>query len=200
MKTGGATRPYRMKARAESTARTVERVLAATVALWRERSLDEITLPLVAERAGVSVHTVLRRFGSKDDLLAACIERDTSGIGADRERTAVGDVAGTLAGLLAHYESDGDAVVRTLALEGRLPAADALLAHGREAHRHWCARVFAPFLPTPSHPDHPVRLDALVAATDLYVWKLLRRDLGRSADETARALATLVDGVLRPRE
>ena len=40
-------------------------------ALFAERPYDQVSLPAIAERAGVTVQTVLRRFGSKEDLFAA---------------------------------------------------------------------------------------------------------------------------------
>jgi hypothetical protein len=39
-------------------------------------------------------------------------------------------------------------------------------------------------------------LDALVAATDVYIWKLARRDMGRTREETGIILRRLVDAVL----
>jgi AcrR family transcriptional regulator len=189
-------RGYRMGVRAEAAARTGSSILAAAAALWRERPMDEITLAAIAERAGVSVRTVIRRFGSREGVIAACIEADASGIISDRDQAAVGDVAGALDVLLAHYERDGDAVLRTLAIEHQVPEAKAITTAGRDGHRLWCARVFAPHLPPPDDDAHGVRLDAVIAASDLYVWKLLRRDLGRSAEETRRVMRTLIDGVL----
>lgn len=198
MKHPSPARGYRMAARADAAARTAEDILAATAQLWRERPLDEITLAAIAERAGVSVRTVIRRFGSRNGVIAAAIEADASGIVAERDQAAAGDVEGALAILLAHYERDGDAVLRTLALEETVPEAKAIAAAGRAGHRAWCARIFGPHLPPPGNDDHDVRLDALVAATDLYVWKLLRRDLGRSLEETTKVMRTLVDGLLSP--
>ena len=189
-------RPYRQTARAEAAAQTGRDILAAAVALWRERDLDAITLADIAGAAGVTVQTVLRRFGSKDGVIEACIEAGASGIPEARDRAPAGDVGGALDVLLAHYESDGDAVLRTLALEDRLPAARRIVEAGRRHHRAWCARVFGPALPAPEADGYSARLDALVAATDLYVWKLLRRDLGRSADDTRRAMATLIDALV----
>lgn len=61
-----AARGYTMRARAESTARTRARILDAVIALSEERLALEIVLADVAERAGVSVQTVLRHFGSKE--------------------------------------------------------------------------------------------------------------------------------------
>lgn len=184
-----------MKARADAAARTANNVLAATVELWRERSLDEVTLQAIADRAGVSVQTVIRRFGSKEGVAAACIEGDAAGLRAERGQAAVGDIAGALDILLRHYERDGDAVLRTIALEGRAEAARAVAEAGRATHRAWCARVFAPYLPPSDAEAYSARLDAFVAATDLYLWKLLRRDLGRSVDETKRTLQALLQAL-----
>jgi AcrR family transcriptional regulator len=196
MKSETPSRGYRMAARARAAAQTGRDILAATAALWRERPIDEITLAAIAERAGVSVRTVIRRFGSREGVIAACIEADAAGIIAARGQAEAGDVDGALAVLLAHYERDGDAVLRTLAVEETVPEARAIVQAGRAGHREWCARVFGPHLPAPADGAYGTRLDAFVAATDLYAWKLLRRDLGRSPGETAGVIRTLVDGLL----
>ncbi|HEU0299209.1 MAG TPA: TetR/AcrR family transcriptional regulator [Longimicrobium sp.] len=196
MKSPSPARGYRMAARADAAARTARDILAATVALWRERPIDEITLADIAGRAGVSVRTVIRRFGSREGVIAACIEADAAGIEAERGQAPPGSVEEALDVLLAHYERDGDAVLRTLALEEKLPEAKAIVRAGRAAHREWCARVFAAWLPPPTDGAHAIRLDAFVAATDLYAWKLLRRDLHRPATDTARVIRALVDGLV----
>ena len=196
MKSPSPARGYRMAARAEAAARTARGILAAAAELWRERPIDEITLEAIAERAGVAARTVIRRFGSRAGVIAACIEADAAGIVSERGQAAAGDVEGALAVLLAHYERDGDAVLRTLALEEKVPEARAIAQAGRAGHRAWCARVFAPYLPPSDDDARELRLDAFVAATDLYAWKLLRRDLGRSADETGRVMRALVDGLV----
>lgn len=197
MKSEESSRPYRMKARAESSARTARDVLDATAELWHERALDEITLQDIADQAGVSVQTVLRKFGSKKGVFDACIERETDARREERDRTPAGDVEAALDTLLTHYERDGDAVVRTLRLEDRLDAARAIARTGRTVHRDWCARVFAPFLPASDDDGYRRRLDAFVSATDVYLWNLLRRDLSRSRTETRQALRTLLDGLVR---
>jgi AcrR family transcriptional regulator len=189
------TRPYRMGVRAESAARTADSVLSATAALWRERPVDEITLELIAERADVSVRTVLRRFGSRAGVLAALIEHEGARITAERNEAPVGDVHGAVDVLLRHYEQDGLAVLRTVALEETVAEARAIVEVGRAEHRDWCARVFGPMLGSRADSDE-VRLDALVAATDLYVWKLLRLDLGRSLADVKNVMLTLIHGVL----
>lgn len=75
--------------------------------------------------------------------------------------------------------------------ESQEPAA---ASEGRAFHRSWVERVFGPFLAELSGAAREQRVDQLVAVTDVYVWKILARDLGRSR---RRVKATLVDMVKR---
>jgi hypothetical protein len=49
---------------------------------------------------------------------------------------------------------------------------------GRAWHRAWVERTFAPLLEGLSGTARERRLIALVVATDLLVWRLLRREMG----------------------
>src|SRR2546423_13690457 len=62
------TRPYRQEQRAATVAANRERILQAALDLFAELPMEQITLAAVAERAGVGVQTVIRRFGGKDGL------------------------------------------------------------------------------------------------------------------------------------
>ncbi len=192
MKDPAAKRAYRQVARAEAAQATVDAAQRAAFALWRERDFEEVTLADVAERAGVTVQTLIRRFGSKLGLLEHCLAAATNEVTELRDAAEPGDLAGALRTLLTHYERDGDAVIRTLHLEGRSETADRILARGRAQHRAWCERVFGPFLPRRGHAARTARLDAFVGATDVYLWKLWRRDLGHSRARTHAALMALV--------
>jgi hypothetical protein len=81
------------------------------------------------------------------------------------------------------------------AVEEKVAEAKMIVEHGRAVHRAWCARIFGARLPE-EDGARETRLDAVVAATDLYLWKLLRRDLGRSLNEAKQVMRTLVEGVL----
>lgn len=189
------TRPYRMTTRQEAVEQTRERILSAMVDLWLERHYEDVTLTDVAEAAGVSRQTVYRQFGSKDDLLIAAAE--WKGPQAEDElAVAPGDVAAAIARLIDTYELMGDANVRTLALEGRTPAMDHLLKRGRTAHRAWIERTFHPDLPPAGDREREQAVMLLYAATDVMVWKLLRRDFERSRADTEAVIRGLVDGVL----
>jgi AcrR family transcriptional regulator len=187
-----AIRSYQMGVRAELTAETGRKIIQAATELWRVKSLDDLTLQEVADRAGVTVQTVIRRFGSKEGLIEAAIASGETGVRNEEDDVPAGDIEQVLEYILAHYERDGDAVLRTLAIEDKLAAAMRLAEHGRLVHRTWCARVFTPYLPPADDDAYPARLDAFVAATDLYLWKLIRRDLGRTAEQTRQVISALL--------
>jgi AcrR family transcriptional regulator len=190
-------RPYRMQARAEAAEATRVRILEAAIALHRERYYDEITLQEVANLAGVSLQTVIRRFGSKEGLLSAASEHKSPAIAAAREAVPQGDIDAVVEVLIPHYEADGDATFRLLSLEERIPAVRQALQYGKDFHRSWIARTFKASLPAPGSPDFERRVALLVAATDLSTWKLLRRDLGLSRMETARAMREMLERLIR---
>lgn len=93
------------------------------------------------------------------------------------------------------YERHGDAFVRFLQIEGRFAPVDRLLALGRRSHRAELEHAFGPYLPARGRRRDEAVL-ALYAATEVMVWKLLRRDFGRSRQETEQTIRQLVDGVL----
>lgn len=191
----GEKRVYRMTARKEAVKRAREAMLKATFELWLERPYDEVTLEAVAELAGVSRQTVLRHFGSKERLVVAVVDWLRPREDAAR-RVEPGDVAAALRLLVDRYETTGDANVRLLELEGRIEAIDYGLAQGRAGHRAWIQHTFGPFLPRRPTRRREHAVLALYAATDVTVWKLLRRDFGQTRHETEAILGLMVDGVL----
>ena len=189
------SRPYRQTTRADAAEATARRVVDAFGECMRNHWFDELTLEDVAHRAGVAARTVIRRFGGKEGLLKAFAEDFIPAVGASRA-TPPGDVEAALARLVEVYEAWGDGVFRNLAQEERHPALTPLLDRGRSAHRAITEANFAPWLERLAEPDRRRTLDVLVAATDVYAWKLARRDMGRSREETAILLRRLVDAVL----
>lgn len=188
-------RDYRQTARAESVEATRRRIAEVFAECWREQWFDEITLEEVAQRADVSVRTVIRQFGGKEGLVGAFLTFVAPDVEARRTVTP-GDVEASINRLFENYEADGDATIRTLAQEDRLPALAPLLARGREGHRRVVGSNFAPWLdPLPPHQRERT-IDALVIATDIYVWKLLRRDMGHSETQAKRTMMDLVRAVL----
>jgi AcrR family transcriptional regulator len=187
------TRTYTMTARAAAAERTRLRILEATVTLATTRLLADISLADMASEAGVSVQTVLRRFGSRAGVIAAAHAHAAAEVAREREAT-VGDVTGALTVLVDHYELRGDGVVLLLAQEGSDEQVRRITSAGRGLHRNWVETVLAPYLSAAADRDELI--DLLVVATDVLTWKQLRRDLGLNRSTTERRMHRLVTALL----
>src|SRR5829696_1870387 len=181
-------RPYRMRARAEAAAVTGRRILEAVMELHRERFFDQVSLEDIAERAGVTVQTVIRRFGSKERLIETAAEEGTRQVMRQRERAPVGDIEGAVENLVDHYEEWADSALRLLAQEERVPAFRSVTDAARAFHYEWVERTFAPLLAKRTGTARRRLLAELVAICDVYFWKLLRRDLGLNREQTELAI------------
>ena len=182
-----------MRARSDAVARTRERILDAVLALgWEDLDLDP-TLERIAGRAGVSVQTVLRHFGTRDALLTAAIEAGQAEVVAERVAPE-GDDDAALAALVAHYAERGAFSLEMLARERTDARAAAVTTGGKRLHRRWVETVFADRLP--SGDEHEALIDLLVVATDVYAWKLLHLDRALPADVVATRMRTMTDAIL----
>jgi AcrR family transcriptional regulator len=186
-----------MRARADAVEATRERLLEAGREAFEGRPYDEVTIAAVARAAGVSHQTLLNHFGSKEGLYVALVERAAGRIAALRSGAVAGDVASVVAALMDQYERYGDGNARVAALNERIPAVAAMLALARGYHQEWLAEMFADRLPA-SGAARREALAALHAATDVFTWRLLRRDLGLSRRATADTIQRLLAAGLGP--
>lgn len=171
------TRAYEQSARAEAAEATHRRVLEAFMALARTKWLDDITLAEIAAAAGVTVQTVIRRFGGKDGLIAAF----PTTIGPDIEaRRAAGAAShsSAITALIEDYELTGDFIIRMLAQEHRYEVLGPMLNIGRAHHRRTTETAFADVLARLKGAARERHLRSLIAVTDVYVWQIFRRDMG----------------------
>src|SRR5918997_1247374 len=181
-------RPYQMRARAEAAAETGRRILEAFIELHTERFFDQVSFEDIAERAGVTVQTVIRRFGSKERLIEAATEMANRQVVHQRDQAPVGDIEGAVKNLVDHYEEWGDGVLRLLAQEERVPAFRSVTDAGRALHYQWVEHTFAPLLAERTGKARRRLLAELIVICDVYFWKLLRRDLGLSREQTDLAI------------
>ena len=184
-----------MVQRAEQVARNDRKIIDAMSDLWLEVPLSELTLDKVSQRSGVTVRTILRKFGSKEGLFQACIESDGDRFTRKRMQVKPGDLTGILDALLEEYEHMGNALIRTLTVEYEYPVTQTLLQNARRFHRDWCAQVFEPFLPEPDNDNFETVLSAFIAGTEFYLWKLLRKDLGKSLEQCRKIFRFSLEGL-----
>jgi AcrR family transcriptional regulator len=188
-------RSYDNTKRAEAASGTRQRILQAGLDLAWEQIAIETTLEDVATRAGVSVKTVLRHFGSRDGFDAALEQFALEEIGEERA-APVGDVAAAVHAIFNHYERRGDSVLKILGQELFDDTFRDGMDIGRQMHRQQITEVFAPQLATRPSAGREALIDLLVVATDVYTWKLLRRDRSLAQPTAEARVRQLIAGIL----
>jgi AcrR family transcriptional regulator len=188
------SRKYDMSARQQAKGATRDAIINAAIDTFMAERTLAITLPTVAERADVTVKTVLRHFGNREGLVDAAWSQIFDEAMAERVPPPDDPVA-ALDVLIAHYERRGEMALAMLAEEDSDPRAQRLNNAGRLAHRAWVEEVFGARMP--EQPSERSRLiDVLVVATDIYSWKLLRIDRGLSVDDVRDRMLLMADAVL----
>ena len=192
-------RTYTLASRAEAAAATRERVARAAVELFSKTWFEDVTLAAIAAAAGVSHQTVLNHFESKEGVARAAWELVGSETTARRGAARSGDTRSCVHVLVGEYEQFGDSNALWAASAARLGSLASLLDDARASHQRWLEEKFTSWLPR-SAAARRRRINALHAATDVYTWKLLRRDLRLSRAETERIMIELVEGALSSSE
>lgn len=201
-------RPYKQVARARAQERTRETLLQAASEEVERDGWRQASLEAVAERAGVTKQTALRHFGSKQGLLDAVLHRTSMIVVKERGQAPVGDIPGAVANLVRHYERYGDtvvrllpykdAVVRVLGSDHHVPLLRRATDRGQEVHAEWVLRTFEPQLSLLDGKEREQRMAQLMAVCDVYMWKVMRRELGLSVEQTETALIELIERLLEP--
>lgn len=181
-----------MDKRAGAAAETAQAILTATIDLYWQLPIEDVTLAMIAERAGVTVQTVIRKFGNRDDVFTAAAEMARDQVESQRTVPSGADLATIVEILVDHYEIYGDNVMKMLSEESRLPVIAEIAKHGREVHRSWCDDTFSAEIAATRGAQRRRLRAQLVAVCDVYTWKLLRRDSGFSRKETEIAIAEMI--------
>jgi AcrR family transcriptional regulator len=186
-----------MSARAEAAAATRERLLAAAWQQFATRPYEDVRLADIAAAASVTAATLHTSFGSKDQLLTAAFLWWGEQAITQRESAPVGDVSVAIRILYDTYEVHGSAILRMLAQEDRIAEIRQMTDAGRAYHRDWTVRTFQPLLAGLRGRSRERHLSAMVVATDLLVWKLLRRDMELDRHEAERTVVVMIESVGR---
>jgi AcrR family transcriptional regulator len=184
-----------MSTRAAAAEMTRERILHAACDAFMHGWYDDVTLRDIAADADVALQTLVNHFGNKEALFGAAAERISETIKSLRWTVAAGNLERATTILVDDYEQTGDFTLRTLAIEERVEVVRPVLALGRRGHQEWVEHVFAAALTGLRGVDRKRRVAQLVVATDVFTWKLLRRDKGLSRDQTITAIRELVEAL-----
>jgi AcrR family transcriptional regulator len=185
-------RAYRMTARADAAAATGERLLAAAWRHFSTQPYEQVRLHEIAVEANVTQATLHTRFGSKDELFTAAYAWFGAQEMATRNTAPVGDARAAIRVLFDRYEAHGRAILRMLAQEERIPQVHAMTDIGRRYHQEWAQRTFEPSIRGLGGAARRRRLTAIVLATDLLVWKLLRLKMEIERGEAERVVLGMV--------
>jgi AcrR family transcriptional regulator len=190
------TRHYSMERRAANAQATKARVHQVATALYGERPQD-FALKTVAERAGTSVQTILRIYGSKARLVESLL---AAGRGRSNHPTSLSDQLITaIRARYTEYEKSGDGPNGHVVDVRRDPAQAKKLEAGRQSHRAWVEEVFAAKLGSQASLADQARLFGLIIATDVSVWKQLRRDFGLYRRAAEAVVIGIITALLQER-
>lgn len=181
------------KAQAEAT-RT--KILGALVEVLAE-GVDTLSVPAVAERAGVSVGTVYRHFGDKAGMLKALMPytQTRSGIEIGSTPESLDEMRETVGQVFRHFENTDDllraAFASRIGREVRIKGSTERLQLMKEAFQQ-----LEPGLES-NQLDHMAKLVLILTTSEAYQqWKdRLGLSPEEAADEVLWAIETLIKGI-----
>ncbi len=190
-------RAYDRTLRTESAMGTRRRIAEAALELFQERDYDNISLNEIARAAGVSHQTVLNHCKSKAGVMLAAGEIFSERVRELEVDTIPGDIRSVVSRTCARYEVLGDANARWGTMASRAPEVAEGLASGRRGFQAWLEEMLGDLMPGTDEPEERRRvLFGLHGALDVMTWKLFRRDIGLSQEQTEQQMLDLALGVL----
>lgn len=196
------TRPYDSSKRQAQAQERRRFIIACAAELLGDASADEFRLEDVARAADTSVQTILRAFGSKDGLMLAALETAAPdevdfSVFVDLES---GDLERLVLALFTIYDKIGDLVIRMLAEEHRSSEFQTALEVGRQFHKGWVTKVFAPYIDKKPPEERAALFHALLAASDIYIWKILRRDESLSLEDAIAVVVLTLKALIKEQD
>ncbi len=184
-----------MSARAESIKETGDRILDATLVLFAQRPVDRIRLDEIADTSGVTVPTIVRRYGGKSGVLVALVERELARIAARRTAHADDPLDDVIRDLVEHYERYGLLILKVYSESPLIEGLAEVSARAREHHVAWCRVTFSRRI-TGDPAVHARRLAATIAVCDATTWRILRQDGGLDPSQTRASLKELLAPII----
>lgn len=190
------TRKYTSQLREQQAERTRERILDALVEVLAD-GVESLSMPAVAEQAGVSVGTIYRHFGDKAGLLEALYPHAgrRTGIEVDSIPQTLDEVDDVVRRVFQHFEGTDDlmraAFASQIGREVRIGHTAERLEGMRQTFRATSPGISSDQL------EHLARLMFILTTSDVYMqWKdRLGLAPEEAADEVMWALRAVIRGL-----
>ncbi len=189
----GSRREYHSELREQQAEGTRRRILDATVRVMA-RGLASMSIPAVAREAGVSVPTVYRHFGTKEDLFAALYPHMVYQAASERLRlpTSLDDFGPSLKEHFASLDSLGDLERAAMAS----PAAREVRRANMPGRIALTRQLVNSLVPPDSSIDRERLTRLLVILTGTAAFQTWRQDLGSSSEQAADDVAWAVHALI----
>ena len=189
------TRTYRMSARADAVKETGDRILDATLSLFARLPVDRIRLDELASTAGVTVPTIVRRYGGKSGVIVALVQRELARLAARRTAHADDPLDDVIRDLVDHYERYGALILKVYSEAPLIDGLPDIAARARTYHVAWCRETFGRRI-SGEASLHARHLATAIAVCDATTWRILREDGGLDPAETREALLDLLRPII----
>lgn len=198
--TAAEPRHYTSPLRERQTEQTREMILQALTDQLAAGGLQELNIPGLARRAGVSVRTVYRYFPDKEALLDAAEQWMDDRIAPGASPICADDMAANAEQIFAAFDANesvmlahwATSVGRAMRAKGRKRRLEAYEAALREVTSHLSRR------------EARAALAILSYLLSSWTWKTLRDEFGMSGSESGKAvswaLSTLIDDLRKRNE
>lgn len=188
-----SSRGYESPLRAEQRAQTRARIIEAAIELLAEEELEEVTIPLVAKRAGVSVRTVYAHFPTKEALAETIAELLDERIGALQFPDKADELPAFVAGIFAGFDRDEPLFTGAL----RTKAGRAVSARRRPRRIEELERALEPELSALEPAERREALAAIYLIHSVLTWRAMKDYFGLTGAQAGAAAAWAVQALLR---
>jgi AcrR family transcriptional regulator len=162
---------------------TNQRILAAVKALTLDFWLDEITLFQIAEKANVSIQTLFRHFGSREQLIQHAVNLISADILSQHAIPDEVSVQSIVSNLNEYYDLNGHFIIRLRSQAERLPEFEEFQAGWQNSHHRWIQNSFAIYLQALTTVSQNELADTLFGLTDVHFWYVYHHELRKSRKE-----------------
>ncbi|NTW44838.1 MAG: TetR/AcrR family transcriptional regulator [Anaerolineaceae bacterium] len=176
-------KPYSATIQMEIKTHTNQRILAAVKALTLDFWLDEITLFQIAEKANVSIQTLFRHFGSREQLIQHAVNLISADILSQHAIPDEVSVQSIVSNLNEYYDLNGLFIIRLRSQAARLAEFEDFQVGWQNSHHQWIQNSFAIYLQALTTISQNELADTLFGLTDVHFWYVYHHELRKSRQE-----------------